>query len=370
MTADAGDTPETIDRPWTVHYTPGTTHDLDYGTTTLCDQFDRAVRAHHDRPATEFFGRLTTYADLGSRVRRAAEGLRLLGVEKGDRVAVLLPNCPQGVVVFYAALRLGAIVVEHNPLYTADELEAPFADHGAKIVAKEDGDDGRGSLVCTKAVIIARRGNRAAKQALILVDCLNDGAQEYQEAKVAHRGLARIEQVQLVGGNGPVVMLARAVDPFEGLLMEQTDQTVMACDGFHQFHGDQVVVDRAVGHGEDRCKLVLRRSNLVVLGLGGDAELPERVIEFLHEIVDGGADSAEVVLFKLLTLAGRCAEQRAASQDKVLAMLVIRLLDQEVLLFGSDGGGDARHIDAEHGKRAYGFLRDGLHRTQKRRFLV
>ena len=134
MTTDAGGTPETIDRPWTVHYTPGTTHDLDYGTTTLCDQFDRAVRTHHDRPATEFFGRLTSYAELGSRVRRAAEGLRLLGVGKGDRVAVLLPNCPQGVVVFYAALRLGAIVVEHNPLYTADELEAPFVDHGAKVV--------------------------------------------------------------------------------------------------------------------------------------------------------------------------------------------------------------------------------------------
>ncbi len=134
MTEDAGDTPETTDRPWTVHYTPGTTQNLDYGTTTLCDQFDHAVRAFHDRPATEFFGRLTSYADLGSRVRRAAEGLRLLGVGKGDRVAVLLPNCPQGVVVFYAALRLGAIVVEHNPLYTADELEGPFRDHGAKVV--------------------------------------------------------------------------------------------------------------------------------------------------------------------------------------------------------------------------------------------
>ena len=134
MTADAGDTPETTDRPWTVHYTPGTTQNLDYGTTTLCDQFDHAVRAYHDRPATEFFGRLTSYAELGRRVRRAAEGLRLLGVGKGDRVAVLLPNCPQGVVVFYAALRLGAIVVEHNPLYTADELEAPFIDHGAKVV--------------------------------------------------------------------------------------------------------------------------------------------------------------------------------------------------------------------------------------------
>lgn len=134
MTADVEDTPTNSDRPWTVHYTPGTTQGLDYGATTLCDQFDRAVTAHFDRPATEFFGRHLSYAELGRRVRRAAEGLRLLGVEKGDRVAVLLPNCPQGIVVFYAALRLGAIVVEHNPLYTADELEGPFVDHGAKVV--------------------------------------------------------------------------------------------------------------------------------------------------------------------------------------------------------------------------------------------
>ena len=134
MTTHAGDTPRHPSRPWTAHYTPGTTQELDYGTTTLIDQFDDAVRTYSDRPATEFFGRLTPYSEIGVRVRRAAEGLRRLGVERGDRVAVLLPNCPQGVTVFYAALRIGAIVVEHNPLYTADELEGPFADHGAKVV--------------------------------------------------------------------------------------------------------------------------------------------------------------------------------------------------------------------------------------------
>ncbi|WP_010540926.1 long-chain-fatty-acid--CoA ligase [Dietzia alimentaria] len=134
MTAHAGATPDSPDRPWTIHYTPGTTQNLDYGTTTLIDQFDAAVSAHADRPATEFFGRLTSYSELGRRVRRAAEGLRRLGVQRGDRVAVLLPNCPQGIVVFYAALRIGAIVVEHNPLYTTDELEGPFSDHQAKVV--------------------------------------------------------------------------------------------------------------------------------------------------------------------------------------------------------------------------------------------
>ena len=134
MSTDEATTPDPFSRPWHAHYTPGTAARLDYGTTTLIDQFDDAVTRFADRPATEFFGRLTTYAELGRRTRRAAEGLRRLGVRPGDRVAVLLPNCPQGIVVFYAALRLGAVVVEHNPLYTADELEGPFVDHGAKVV--------------------------------------------------------------------------------------------------------------------------------------------------------------------------------------------------------------------------------------------
>ena len=92
-----------------------------------------SVSAFARRPALEFFGAVTTYRELGDQITRAAEGLRRLGVRKGDRVALVLPNCPQHVVAFYAALRLGAIVVEHNPLYTARELRHQFEDHGAKV---------------------------------------------------------------------------------------------------------------------------------------------------------------------------------------------------------------------------------------------
>ncbi|MBN1174743.1 MAG: AMP-binding protein, partial [Micromonosporaceae bacterium] len=84
--------------------------------------------------ALDFFGATTTYAQLMDQVLRGAEALRRLGVAQGDRVGLILPNCPQHVVAFYAALRIGAIVVEHNPLYTADELAVQLADHGAKVV--------------------------------------------------------------------------------------------------------------------------------------------------------------------------------------------------------------------------------------------
>ena len=79
-------------------------------------------------------GATTSYREMGDQVARAAEALRRVGVGPGDRVALVLPNCPQHVVAFYAVLRLRAVVVEHNPLYTQDELARQFEDHGARAV--------------------------------------------------------------------------------------------------------------------------------------------------------------------------------------------------------------------------------------------
>lgn len=125
-------------RPWLASYAPGVPHELPLPTGSLADLIAESVRTYPDRPALEFFGRETTYAELGAQIDRAAEGLRRLGVSKGDTVALVLPNCPQHVVAFYAALRLGAIVIEHNPLYTPRELRHQFEDHGAKVVVAWD----------------------------------------------------------------------------------------------------------------------------------------------------------------------------------------------------------------------------------------
>ncbi|GAA4370581.1 long-chain-fatty-acid--CoA ligase [Agromyces bauzanensis] len=120
-------------RPWLVHYATGVPHEIEEPTQTLVDMIDDAVDRFGRRPALEFFGAETRYRELGEQIAKAAEGLRRLGVGAGDRVALVLPNCPQHVVAFYAVLRLGAIVVEHNPLYTARELRHQFEDHGATI---------------------------------------------------------------------------------------------------------------------------------------------------------------------------------------------------------------------------------------------
>ena len=123
----------TTPRPWLTSYAEGVPHEIELPTGSLFDLLEASVSEYGDNIALEFFGATTTYAELGEQVLRAAEGLRLLGVQKGDTVALVLPNCPQHVVAFYAVLRLGAIVVEHNPLYTPRELRHQFEDHGAKV---------------------------------------------------------------------------------------------------------------------------------------------------------------------------------------------------------------------------------------------
>ncbi|MEJ6554397.1 long-chain-fatty-acid--CoA ligase [Microbacterium esteraromaticum] len=119
-------------RPWTASYAEGVPEDLPEVTGSLIDIVDASVRDYPDAPALQFFGRETTYRDMQDAIERAAAGLRDLGVGPGDPVAIVLPNCPQHIIAFYAVLRLGAVVVEHNPLYTPRELRKQFEDHGAK----------------------------------------------------------------------------------------------------------------------------------------------------------------------------------------------------------------------------------------------
>jgi long-chain acyl-CoA synthetase len=120
-------------RPWVAGYAQGVPAEVDIPAGSLSHLIEESVQTYGKHVALEFFGATTTYAELGDQIARAAEGLRKLGVSKGDRVALVLPNCPQHVAAFYAVLRLGAVVVEHNPLYTPRELRHQFEDHGATV---------------------------------------------------------------------------------------------------------------------------------------------------------------------------------------------------------------------------------------------
>ena len=108
----------------------------------LGELLETAAHFYPDRVAIDFLGATTTYRELLEASERAARLLHDAGVRRGDRVALIMPNCPQHVIAVYGALRLGAIVAEHNPLAPAEELRAQLERHGGRVVvAWEKGVD-------------------------------------------------------------------------------------------------------------------------------------------------------------------------------------------------------------------------------------
>ena len=111
-------------RPWTAHYDAGVpTSVAPYPDRTLVDYLDDTARQYPDRPAILFKGRTITYGELGALSDAVAAHLVRLGVKKGDRVALCLPNCPQFSIVQYGAWKVGAVICPINPTYTDRELE-------------------------------------------------------------------------------------------------------------------------------------------------------------------------------------------------------------------------------------------------------
>ena len=125
-------------RVWLSNYAEGVPHDIEPADISLYDVLANTAGKYPDAPALEFFGNELTFAELHDQVLRFANGLRRIGVKKGDRVALIMPNCIQHVIAYYAIHRLGAVAVEHNPLYTRDELRTQFLDHRAEITVAWD----------------------------------------------------------------------------------------------------------------------------------------------------------------------------------------------------------------------------------------
>ena len=104
----------------------------------LTDLLDKALALYGARVAIDFLGCRWTYAELGEQVRRAARGLQDLGVKPGDRVGLCLPNTPYFVIFYFAALRIGAVIVNFNPLYTERELKHQISDSGTSVMIVPD----------------------------------------------------------------------------------------------------------------------------------------------------------------------------------------------------------------------------------------
>jgi long-chain acyl-CoA synthetase len=121
-------------RPWLKHYESDVPYTLAYPPQPLFRFLDTAARRYPRQKAIIFYDRPMTYHDLSDAVNRFANALASLGVKKGDRVALLLPNSPQTVIAYYGALRAGAVVVSMNPLFNEEELAHQLVDSGAETI--------------------------------------------------------------------------------------------------------------------------------------------------------------------------------------------------------------------------------------------
>jgi long-chain acyl-CoA synthetase len=131
-------TRSTSSPPWVRFYEPGVSATLSYPDLTLGGVLEETTRKFPDHTALQFFGKKIAYAELDRLVNRFARALAGLGVKKGDRVALMLPNIPQMVISYYGTLRLGAIAVTVNPLYHAHELEVQLKDSAAETLVAVD----------------------------------------------------------------------------------------------------------------------------------------------------------------------------------------------------------------------------------------
>ena len=124
--------------PWIRHYEQGVSAHLEIPEQPLTWLLERTASRYPDRTALIYFGRRLSYAQFAHHAHRFASALQRLGVHKGERVAIALPNIPQFSIAFYGALLAGAVVVPTNPLYTEREIQHQLADAGARVLVMLD----------------------------------------------------------------------------------------------------------------------------------------------------------------------------------------------------------------------------------------
>ena len=124
--------------PWLSRYPEGVNWSMGLDVAPLYRLIDDAVQRHGPLPCSVFLGKTLTYAEVGRLVDQAAAGLQRLGVKKGTKVGLFLPNTPTFIVYFFAVLKAGGTVVNFNPLYTVSELAAQIKDSDTELMITLD----------------------------------------------------------------------------------------------------------------------------------------------------------------------------------------------------------------------------------------
>ncbi|MFC4558430.1 long-chain fatty acid--CoA ligase [Virgibacillus kekensis] len=119
---------------WLKHYPEHIQKDLEIPHYSVAEMLQNTIKDYADRPAIHFYGKEITYKDLGMQTSAFAASLQQDGLQKGDRVAVMLPNCPQYVIGYYGILMAGGVVTQVNPMLVGKELEHILTDSGAETI--------------------------------------------------------------------------------------------------------------------------------------------------------------------------------------------------------------------------------------------
>lgn len=122
------------DKPWLEFYEPHVPEHIEYPQKTLVEAMEETSQKFSDHTATIYKNRKITFGEQLEATNRFAAALQKLGVKKGDRVAIHLPNMPQFVIAYYAIMKIGGIVVPCNPVYTAREMKHQLNDSGAETI--------------------------------------------------------------------------------------------------------------------------------------------------------------------------------------------------------------------------------------------
>ncbi len=129
---------EENERPWLRHYPLEVSPSYDYPKHNAAKFLLDSARDYPDKEALDFLGKSYTYKELLKQCGKMANALKSLPISKGDRVAIMLPNCPQAVIAYYGGLMAGAVIVQTNPLYTERELSIQLVDSGATTLVTLD----------------------------------------------------------------------------------------------------------------------------------------------------------------------------------------------------------------------------------------
>jgi long-chain acyl-CoA synthetase len=200
-----------VKRPWIDHYDYWVRPHMNYPRRPLGEILRLTAADVPDRPATAFLGAQLTWAQVKERSDRLATALARFGISKGDRVGIMLPNCPQYLIAAFAILRIGGIVVNVNPLYTPREIAVVAVDSGMRLLLTLD-------VLAPQALAVR---DQTAIEAIVITS-----AAEYSAAAAqcpAVEGTKRLSDV-LAGAEEPDLPRA-SIDPEDVAVLQYTGGT-------------------------------------------------------------------------------------------------------------------------------------------------